>query len=150
MLLTAKVRGGGFFGGGKASPSPSSNFVDSMVSGMGEKFQETLETGVPTQITYGFIAGYCSGMAMKRVGQAAATVLGIGFVTLQTLNYYGYIEISHDKFKSTVENALDLNKDGKVDKSDIQRSFDKLMGVLSYNVPSGGGFVAGFLGGVRS
>ena len=92
-----------------------------------------METGVPTQLTYGFLAGWCSGMALKRVGQAAATVLGIGFVTLQTLQYYGYIEISHDKFKSTVEDALDLNKDGKVDKSDVRASFDKLMGVLTYN-----------------
>ena len=109
-----------------------------------------METGVPTQLTYGFIAGYCSGMALKRAGQTAATVLGLGFVTLQTLNYYGYIEISHDKFKSTVENALDLNKDGKVDKSDFRQSFDRLMGVLTYNMPSGAAFVGGFLGGVRS
>ena len=85
------------------------------------------------KLTYGFIAGWCSGMALKKVGQVAATVLGLGFVSLQTLQYYGYIEISHDKFKSTVEDALDLNNDGKVDKSDIQASFDRLMGVLTYN-----------------
>lgn len=72
-------------------------------------------------------------MALKKVGQVAATILGVGFVTLQTLQYYGYIEISHDKFKSKVEDALDLNKDGKVDKSDVQASFDRLMGVLTYN-----------------
>ena len=115
-----------------------------------EQFQDALETGAPTQLTYGFIAGYCSGFALKRAGQTAATVFGLGFVALQTLSYYGYIEISHNKFKSTVENALDLNKDGKVDKSDIRQSFDRLMGVLAYDLPSGAGFVGGFLGGVKS
>lgn len=72
-------------------------------------------------------------MALKRVGQAAATVLGIGFVTLQTLQYYGYVEVSHDKFKVTVEDMLDMNNDGKVDQSDTKQMFNKLMGVLSYN-----------------
>jgi len=69
---------------------------------------------------------------------------------LQTLSYYGYIEISHNKFKTTIENMLDLNKDGKVDKSDLQQSYDRIMGVLTYNLPSGAGFVGGFWGGIRS
>jgi len=89
-------------------------------------------------------------MALKKVGQAAATVLGVGFVALQTLSYYGYIEIAHDRFKSTVENAFDVNKDGKLDKSDLQMSFNRLMGVLTYNMPSGAGFAAGFVLGVRT
>ena len=113
------------------------------------QFDQALETGVPTQLTYGFIAGFCSGIALKKVGQLAATVLGVGFVSLQTLSYFGYIEIKHDLFKQNVENSLDLNKDGKVDKSDFQQYFDKLMGLLTYNMPGGAGFVAGFLGGVR-
>ena len=100
-------------------------------------------------MTYGFIAGFCSGIALKKAGQLAATVLGVGFVSLQTLSYFGYIEIKHDRFKQNVENSLDLNKDGKVDKSDFQQYFDKLMGVLTYNMPGGAGFVGGFLGGVR-
>jgi uncharacterized membrane protein (Fun14 family) len=113
------------------------------------QFNEAVESGLPTQLTYGFAAGFCSGIALKKAGQFAATLLGVGFVSLQTLSYLGYIEVRHDKFKSTVENALDLNKDGKVDKSDFQQSFDRLMGVLTYNMPSGAGFVGGFLSGVR-
>ena len=113
------------------------------------QFDQALETGVPTQLTYGFIAGFCSGLALKKAGQIAATVLGVGFVSLQTLSYFGYIEIKHDRFKQNVENSLDLNKDGKVDKSDFQQYFDKLMGVLTYNMPGGAGFTAGFFGGVR-
>lgn len=114
-----------------------------------DQFEEAVESGLPTQLTYGFAAGFCSGIALKKAGQVAATILGVGFVSLQTLSFLGYIDVKHDKFKSSVEGALDLNKDGKVDKSDFQQSFDKLMGVLTYNMPSGAGFVGGFLSGVR-
>ena len=106
-------------------------------------------SGVPTQVTYGFLAGYCSGLALKKAGQIAGTIIGCGFIFLQTLSYYGYIDIQHDKFKATVENTLDVNKDGKVDKSDLQKYFDKLTVVLTYNMPSGAGFVGGFLGGMK-
>jgi uncharacterized membrane protein (Fun14 family) len=84
------------------------------------------------------------------MGQIAAIVIGVSFLSLQTLSYYGYIDIQHDKFKATVENAFDVNKDGKVDKSDMQQYSDKLMVVLTYNMPSGAGFVGGFLGGMKS
>lgn len=77
-------------------------------------------------------------------------ISGLGFVTLQTLHYYGYIDVRHDKFKQTVENAFDLNKDGLVDKNDGQQVFNKVMGVLTYNMPSSAGFVSGFVGGIRS
>lgn len=89
-------------------------------------------------------------MALKKAGQAAATVLGGGFVCLQTLQYFGYIEVSHDKFKDTVETALDLNKDGKIDKTDIKQGLKRVMGVVGYGLPSGGGFAVGFLGGLRT
>lgn len=43
-----------------------------------------------------------------------------------------------------------MNKDGKVDSNDGNRAYEKLMEVLTYNLPSGSGFAAGFIGGVRS
>jgi uncharacterized membrane protein (Fun14 family) len=113
------------------------------------QFNHALESGMPNQLTYGFIAGFCSGMALKKAGQLAATILGIGFVSPQTLNYFGYIKMRHDKFKENVENVLDLNKDGKVDESAFQQYFDKLMGVLTYIIPGRAGFVGGLLGGMR-
>lgn len=109
-----------------------------------------LDTGLPTELTYGFAAGYCSGIALKKAGQLAATVLGIGFVSLQTLSYFGYIDIKHDKFKQTVEARMDVNNDGKVDKNDLHVYYEQLMGVLTYNLPSGCGFVGGFLGGIKT
>ena len=38
--------------------------------------QTAVDTGIPTQLSYGFICGYCSGLALKKAGRAAAVVFG--------------------------------------------------------------------------
>jgi uncharacterized membrane protein (Fun14 family) len=75
---------------------------------------------------------------------------GLGFMSLQTLSYYGYVQVDHSKIQSDFNKAMDLNKDGKVDKEDAQIASDKLMEVLQYGLPTGGGFGAGFIAGIRS
>ena len=40
------------------------------------QLQGAIDSGIPTQLSYGFIMGYCSGMALKKVGKLAATVAG--------------------------------------------------------------------------
>lgn len=71
-------------------------------------------------------------------------------MTLQSLSYSGYITIDHNRMKKDVESMMDLNKDGKIDSDDTKIAFQKILSVLEYNMPSGGGFVAGFVGGIRS
>jgi hypothetical protein len=44
----------------------------------------------------------------------------------------------------------DLNKDGKIDREDGKIAKTKILQVLQFNMPAGGGFVAGFLGGLRT
>ena len=128
--------------------------------------------------------GYCSGMALKKVGKITATVagkwiitwtgyrslslwlkettglnslwiayafsLGLGFVSLQTLSYYGYVKVDHVAIKKDFQNMLDLNEDGKIDGEDGKIAKTKILEVLQFNMPAGGGFVAGFVGGLRS
>ena len=74
----------------------------------------------------------------------------MGFVALQVLAYNGYIKVDHGKIKQDVEGMLDLNKDGKFDEKDRAIAAEKIMEVLKYNMPSGGGFAVGFMGGLRS
>jgi len=124
--------------------------MDALAKQLGSKVAEAVETGVPTQLSYGFVCGYCSGYALKKVGKAAAVVLGLGFMTLQTLNYSGYIEVDHEKLKKDVEGLMDLNNDGKIDDKDLAIASDKIMEVVSFGLPSGCGFAAGFWGGLRS
>jgi uncharacterized membrane protein (Fun14 family) len=123
---------------------------DAVATTIGQKIQTAVDTGIPTQLSYGFVCGYCSGYALKKIGRIGAIVGGLGFMTLQTLSYSGYITIDHDRMKKEVENWMDLNKDGKVDADDSKLAINKVLRVLEYNMPGGGGFAAGFIGGIRS
>ena len=58
--------------------------------------------------------------------------------------------MDHNVIKKDVESLLDLNEDGKVDHEDRKIATDKVMEVLQIGMPSGGGFVVGFVGGLRS
>eukprot|EP00542_Grammatophora_oceanica_P017442 CAMPEP_0194029650 /NCGR_PEP_ID=MMETSP0009_2-20130614/3325_1 /TAXON_ID=210454 /ORGANISM="Grammatophora oceanica, Strain CCMP 410" /LENGTH=189 /DNA_ID=CAMNT_0038669379 /DNA_START=66 /DNA_END=635 /DNA_ORIENTATION=+ len=124
--------------------------MDSVAKAMGDTAQGAIDSGIPTQTSYGFVMGYCSGFAMKKVGKAAAGVLGLGFMALQTLSYSGYIQVDHSRLKKDVEGFMDLNKDGKVDAGDAELAKEKLMSVIGFNMPAGGGFGVGFLAGLRS
>ena len=44
--------------------------------------QGALDTGIPTHISYGFVSGFCSGMALKKVGKAVSVVLGTYYLQL--------------------------------------------------------------------
>lgn len=127
-----------------------SAFWDTLAKSTGSSIQDAIDSGVPTQLSYGFVSGYCSGMALKKVGRAAAVVLGLGFVTLQTLSYQGYIQVDHVKMKKQVLDFFDFNEDGKIDGKDRSVATRKVMEVLQFNLPAGGGFGAGFIGGLRS
>jgi uncharacterized membrane protein (Fun14 family) len=74
----------------------------------------------------------------------------MGFVVLQTLQYSGYIQVDHGKMKKDMESMFDLDKDGELDKDDAKVAYSKILKILQYNMPAGGGFGAGFLGGLRS
>lgn len=71
-------------------------------------------------------------------------------MSLQTLSYYGYVKVDHVAIKKDFENYLDFNSDGKIDKEDGKIAKNKVLEVLQYNMPAGGGFVAGFVGGLRN
>jgi len=58
--------------------------------------------------------------------------------------------VDHGQIKKDFDDFLDLNEDGKVDKEDASLAYNKLMKVLEFNLPAGGGFAAGFAGGLRS
>jgi len=124
--------------------------MDGIAKDFGSHVQSAIDSGIPAQLSYGFIMGYCSGLALKKVGKTAAVVLGCGFMTLQGLQHAGYIQVDHSKLKEHVEGVMDLNDDGKVDKKDATIAFNKVQSILTVGVPSGGGFCAGFIGGLRS
>ncbi|GFH49134.1 hypothetical protein CTEN210_05610 [Chaetoceros tenuissimus] len=129
----------------------SSNIdVEAIGKNLGEKVNEAIATGVPTEISYGFVCGFSSGFALKKVGKVASIMFGLGFATLQTLSYAGYIDVDHSQLQKDVEKMMDLNSDGKIDAKDGEKVMDKVMEVLQFGMVGGGGFAAGFIGGFRS
>ena len=52
-----------------------------------------------TELSFGSIVGYCSGYAMKKVGKALAFVIGVGFISLQTVVHLGYIDVNWTKVR---------------------------------------------------
>lgn len=93
--------------------------------------------------------GYCSGYAMRSAMKAGALACGVGFISLQALNYYGYIDVKWGKIQKEFENQLDLNKDGKVDAQDIAHLRDATLRMLTWGLPSAAGFGVGFFIGLK-
>lgn len=141
--------------------------LDEALATIGSQTQLALNSGIPTNLSYGFFAGYMSGFALKKIGRVASLTFGVGFVLLQTLAYHGYIDVNHDKLAKEIEGVLDRNGDGVVDGEDLKGVVDELRRVVGFGIEGseegdggrndqvkaiagGGGFGMGFLGGLRS
>jgi uncharacterized membrane protein (Fun14 family) len=111
--------------------------------------QDFFEKGYPGQIGYGFLMGYSSGYALKKVSKVVAFMVGGAFIMLQTMSYTGYLNVDYNKVQKDIENALDMNGDGVLDIKDGEMVYNKIMEVVGYQMPSGGGFGAGILMGLR-
>ncbi|KAL3930361.1 MAG: hypothetical protein SGBAC_011801 [Bacillariaceae sp.] len=90
---------------------------------------------IAAQISFGSVVGYCSGMAMKKVGKAVAFIIGIGFVGLQSAVYAGYIQVNWEKITGDATSPLDTTGDGKVDIEDAKdRKCTELAAQTTYNL----------------
>lgn len=49
---------------------------DQVASQAGTQIQGAIDSGIPTQLSYGFVSGYASGYALKKAGRVAAVVFG--------------------------------------------------------------------------
>ncbi|KAL7576579.1 hypothetical protein ACA910_018070 [Epithemia clementina (nom. ined.)] len=101
------------------------------------------------KLGFGTVVGYCSGMALKKVGKAVATIIGMGFVVVQSAVYAGYINVDWDKVQTDVVKSVDTNSDGKLDAEDAKMYWSKVKAILANGIPDAGGFSLGFLWAVR-
>ena len=79
---------------------------------MGEKqdpVEQTIEKLKPllSELSFGSVVGYCSGYAMKKVGKAMAFVIGVGFIGVQTVVHFGYIDVNWTKVRDDAIKPLD-------------------------------------------
>lgn len=101
------------------------------------------------QFATGTIFGICSGFAARKAFRVGAVVVGAGFMSLQLLQYYGYITIEWKTIEQELLSRLDLNKDGRVDERDLEIAKQRFMKALTWGLPCAGGFTTGFLIGFR-
>ncbi len=110
-------------------------------------------SGNASQYGYGFVMGYMSGFAMKKVSRVVAFVFGGIFVGVQALSYSGYLSVNYEKLQKDAEKLLALdqkNGNGKLDSKDLSALREKITDVVAYNMPSGSSFTVGLLLGLRS
>jgi len=93
------------------------------------------------QITFGGLAGFVAGYALKKLGKIAALVLGLFFIGLQLMAYYGLVEINWTRIQASVEPLLGEEQ--------MRTLWQRLIDVLTYNAPFAGGFVAGLVLGLK-
>ena len=77
---------------------------------------------VLAKLGFGAIMGYCSAMALKKVGKALAVVVGLGFIGMQTAASTGYIAVDWTKISDDIKGKADTNSDGKIDVEDVKVS----------------------------
>ena len=91
-----KGSGGGGGNNGEDWMSKLQSLSDSVASNAGTQLQTAIDSGIPTQVSYGFVSGYCSGYALKKAGRVAAVVFGkyycIIFVTIN------FVKIAYGKY----------------------------------------------------
>ena len=95
-------------------------------------------TPLLTQLGVGGIGGLCVGFALKKLAKLAAVLIGLAFIVLELLAYYGIININYGALSDWVNGVI-----GGV---------GVLEGVLSAiigNLPFASSFVVGFVIGLK-
>lgn len=93
------------------------------------------------QITFGALAGFAAGYALKKIGKMAAIALGIFFIGVQLLAYYGFVEVNWLQIQKTVDPLLKPDS--------LQAFWQALVKLLTLNLPFAASFIPGLLIGLR-
>lgn len=93
------------------------------------------------QITFGAVAGFVAGYALKKVGKVMAIVVGLLFVTIQILSYYGLITVNWGEVQGRVDPLLEP--------SSLDRAWRSLVGLLTYNITFAAAFVPALVLGLK-
>lgn len=94
------------------------------------------------QLTFGGMAGFATGYALKKIGRVLAVGLGLLFVVLQLLAQAGYVQVDWTRIQKDVEPLL--QDEG------VKDLWERLLATLTHNLPFGASFTAGLLLGLRS
>lgn len=96
------------------------------------------------QVSLGSVMGFFTGVAARKISDMAAILIGLSFISLQSLQYLGYININYKQVNDAVINTMDVDGDGTITKEDFKIIYNKFKSIILFNLPSAGGFSAGF------
>jgi len=104
-----------------------------------------INTAVPyvEKIGFGGFMGMCTGIALKRIGKGIAVVIGVGFLALQGLSYYGYVTIDYNKARDDVIKMVDVDGDGKLTSNDFVVFWNEFKRIMTHQLPGYAGFASG-------
>ena len=111
-----------------AAQATSNNLFDSIAPYLG-------------QISFGALAGFATGYALKKIGRTAIVIFGLLFIAIQLLAYTGVVRVDWLRIQQFADPLLSKNS--------LQGFFNGLIGILTNNVPFAGAFIPGFLLGLR-
>ncbi|MGQ9735779.1 MAG: FUN14 domain-containing protein [Thermaceae bacterium] len=94
------------------------------------------------QLTFGGLAGFATGYALKKIGRLLAVGLGLLFIALQLLAQAGYVQVDWIRIQKDVDPLL---KD-----EGLRSLWDRTLSLLTHNLPFGASFVAGFVLGLKA
>jgi uncharacterized membrane protein (Fun14 family) len=93
------------------------------------------------QLSFGGIAGFVAGYALKKVGMMLALLLGILFIILQVLAYYGFVSINWIEVQNRINPVLETES--------LNKLWQGLVNVLTYNITFAAAFIPGLILGLR-
>jgi uncharacterized membrane protein (Fun14 family) len=93
------------------------------------------------QLTFGALAGFAVGYALKKVGKVLAVALGLFFIVLQVMVHYGFVTVDWLRVQETVDPLLG--------EETLNQAWRSLVGLLTANVPFAAAFIPGLLLGLR-
>lgn len=137
-------------GEGDGGDAPPSSFPGAGAGAGGEPHPDMNLEELGVQLSFGTVAGFCSGYALKKASKVVAFTIGAGFVTVQVMRYNGLISDIHwEGYEKRFTELLDADGDGRVTVADLQIHLRKLVDVLGFNVPSTAAFGTAFFLGLR-
>ena len=93
------------------------------------------------QISFGFVAGFVVGYAFKKVGKMLAIALGLIFILLQVLAYYGFITINWATVQDRVNPILEQES--------LKSIWQNILAILTYNISFAAAFIPAFIIGLK-
>ena len=93
------------------------------------------------QLSFTGLAGFAAGFAAKKLGKLVAVAVGLLFISLQLLAYYGFISIDWGQIQASVDPLLEADS--------LASAWRGVLRVLTFNLPFAAAFVPAFVWGLR-